>query len=1061
MKTRTYRALSLRPAGRCLGGVLPAAVLLCLLATRVSAQVGDITLVSPDSATQGATNLTVTFTLTALPPLPQPGDTPTSITIGSLVAADPAWNGSQASAVFTIPAGESPGAKNCTVSFPPLGGHPEGPSWAAAGGFTVTGDTALPPCEGYNLFAPISSTTTYLLDNSGTAVHTWPGSYRPGKSVYLLEDGTLLRTATITNDTFTGGGAGGRVERFGWDGSLVWAFDYNTADYRLHHDVAYLPNSNILMIAWEMKSEAEAIAAGRDPGLLSDGELWPDHIIEVAPTGTYGGDIVWEWHAWDHLVQDYDITKANFGTVTNHPERIDINFTIPGPQGTGADWHHINAVAYNEELDQVVLSVRNFSEIWIIDHSTTTAEAAGHTGGNSGMGGDLLYRWGNPHTYGAGTADDQQLFAQHDAEWIGDGLPGAGNILIFNNGQRRPDGDYSSIDEIVPPVAPDGTYTSNSAFGPAAPAWTYVASPATNFYAQNISGSQRLSNGNTLICDGPAGRFFEVTAGGDTVWEYNHGSEVFRVERYATDYRGFDGTDLDDVSTVPAGSYAIVDTGQDTCHDDTTTIAAPTPGAAFYGQDAQYAGNQPSYTASGDGLTVYDNNTGLTWQQSPDTDGNGSIDADDKLTWAELQPYPSTLNVSNYAGHSDWRLPTIKELYSLIDFRGTDPPPEGSSTAGLVPFIDTNAFAFAYGDTGAGERIIDSQWASDTLYVADGNTLFGVNFADGRIKGYGLTLMGQDKTFFAICCRGNTSYGINQFVDNGDGTITDHAAGLMWQQADSPDGMNWEDALAYAEGLELGGYRDWRLPNAKELQSILDYTRSPDTTSSAAIDPLFSCSIITNLDAQTDYPFYWSSTTHLSSTGSGSRGAYVAFGRGLGEIDGAITDIHGAGCQRSDPKDGDPNDYPQSGQGPQGDVQRVFNHVRCVRAGATEPQSDTDDDGLTDAYEYNYSGNTTGLVATADNDEDGTSNEDEEGAGTIPTDPTSVFAIVGLSATAAEAVVTWSSELGRTYAVQCSTSLVSDAFSTTLATGIRATPPLNTHTNPAAEPTDFYRVFVE
>ncbi len=400
------------------------------------------------------------------------------------------------------------------------------------------------------------------------------------------------------------------------------------------------------------------------------------------------------------------------------------------------------------------------------------------------------------------------------------------------------------------------------------------------------------------------------------------------------------GMDLTCIPILPgSSSYPIVDTGQEVCYDDAVQISDPASGEAFYGQDAQYMGNAPSYTLSDDGLTVYDNVTGLTWTQSPDLDGDGDVDADDKLTFDEAQDYPDTLNAQNYGGYSDWRVPTIKELYSLIDFRGTDPPPEGNSTAGLIPFIDTDYFAFAYGDTAAGERIIDSQWVTNTLYVADSNMMFGVNFADGRIKGYGL--MSPDprqgeKTFYVRLCRGNTSYGTNSFVDNGDGTVTDEATGLMWSQGDSGgDGMNWSDALAWVQAKNNEnylGHDDWRLPNAKELQSVVDYTRSPDTTGSAAIDPAFSATEITNLVGQADYPFYWTSTSFLRADGTAADAVYVAFGRGLGSYDGTnVVDVHGAGCQRSDPKDGDPNDYPSWGFGPQGDVRRVFNHVRLVR----------------------------------------------------------------------------------------------------------------------------------
>lgn len=385
---------------------------------------------------------------------------------------------------------------------------------------------------------------------------------------------------------------------------------------------------------------------------------------------------------------------------------------------------------------------------------------------------------------------------------------------------------------------------------------------------------------------------------------------------------------------IPGGlTYPIVDTGQDGCFDASVEIAPPTGGQAFFGQDAQYDGFQPNYTLSGDGKTVYDNITELTWMSTPDTDGDGQIQYDDKLTWTEMQSYPATLNAENYGGFNDWRLPTIKELYSLIDFRGTDPSGmTGNDTSGLIPFIDTNYFDFAYGDTLAGERIIDSQYGSSTLYVGNPNQLFGVNLADGRIKGYGLQMpIGGDKTFLVLCVRGRTDYGINNFVDNGDGTVTDNATGLMWQQGDSGTGMFWEDALAYAEALDLAGYSDWRLPNAKELQSILDYSRSPNSSSSPALDPVFDATQITNEAGAIDYPCYWTGTTHINWTASpGGAGIYVAFGRAMGYMNSNWVDVHGAGAQRSDPKEGDPADFP-FGRGPQGDAIRIYNYVRCVR----------------------------------------------------------------------------------------------------------------------------------
>jgi hypothetical protein len=356
---------------------------------------------------------------------------------------------------------------------------------------------------------------------------------------YLLEDGHLLRTTKFPDGSPSGfpaaAGSGGLLEEYDWDGSLVWEFEYGSPDFLAHHDIATMPNGNVLMIAWEYKSEAEALQAGRDPTRLDEGELWPDTIIEVQPTGPDTGTVVWEWHAWDHLIQDYSSSVGNYGVVSDHPELIDINYG----SNSRADMTHINSVDYNTELDQILLSIPRYGEIWIIDHSTTTAEAASHTGGDSGNGGDLIYRWGNPRTYRAGTIADMQLFGQHDAEWISAGMPGAGNILVFNNGNGRPGGDYSTVDELAPALNGDGTYTlTGSSYGPSVPLWVYAAATPADFYADHISGAQRLPDGNTLICDGPAGYFFEVTSTGVIAWQYEYGSEVFRVERYSADYPG-------------------------------------------------------------------------------------------------------------------------------------------------------------------------------------------------------------------------------------------------------------------------------------------------------------------------------------------------------------------------------------------------------------------------------------------------------------------------------------------------------------------------------------------
>ncbi len=370
-------------------------------------------------------------------------------------------------------------------------------------------------------------------------------------------------------------------------------------------------------------------------------------------------------------------------------------------------------------------------------------------------------------------------------------------------------------------------------------------------------------------------------------------------------------------------SYVVVDTGQEKCYDNSQEIACPQPGEAFYGLDAQYQGIQPAYQDNGDG-TISDLNTGLMWQKTPG----------DKMTYDEAVTGAKDFNLASY---DDWRLPTIKELYSLILFSGTDPNPESVEPA--IPFIDTDYFDFEYGDVSAGERIIDAQYWSSTEYVGttmnSAATVFGVNFADGRIKGYPRDIgpQGQPMREFVRYVRGNFNYGINNFVDNGDGTITDTATGLMWSRADSGEGLDWEDALAWVQQKNKEnylGYNDWRLPNAKELQSIVDYTRSPQTTNSAAIAPVFKVTPIIDERGEMDYPFYWTSTTHVDAAGGGRSAIYIAFGEALGYMMNSWMDVHGAGAQRSDPKSGDPANYPY-GHGPQGDAIRIYNYVPCVR----------------------------------------------------------------------------------------------------------------------------------
>jgi hypothetical protein len=425
---------------------------------------------------------------------------------------------------------------------------------------------------GYTLFSQLSGRTTYLIDNDGMVVHSWQFDLPPGNTHYLFENGDLLRLADPGgNEVIVSGGDGGRLELYSWNGELLWVYELNTPKERLHHDVEPLPNGNFLLIAWEYISEEDAIAAGRDPDLITEGSVWPEQIFEVEPGPHNTSEVVWRWRVWDHLVQDYDSTKPNFGNPAEHPELIDLNYR----QNGGADWIHANAVEYNPALDQIVISTPNYHEIWIIDHSTTTEEAAGHEGGRYGKGGDLLYRWGNPEAYGAGTADDKQLFGQHDAQWIPPGHPGESNMLIFDNGRDRPTGEYSRIVELELPQNPDGSYVlePGEAFGPEAPAWMYQAEDSLSFYSRIISGAQRLPNGNTLICSGVPGRLFEVTVDGRIVWEYVNpvttsgiltvtddptdlDNRVFRATRFSPDFPAFDGRDLTPMGPIELSPVA-------------------------------------------------------------------------------------------------------------------------------------------------------------------------------------------------------------------------------------------------------------------------------------------------------------------------------------------------------------------------------------------------------------------------------------------------------------------------------------------------------------------------
>lgn len=370
----------------------------------------------------------------------------------------------------------------------------------------------------FTLFSPMQSTDTYLIDQQGNTVHTWQSDYRPGLSVYLLENGELLRSGVINNKpaTFTGqfGGAAGIIEILDWDSKVVWSTTLATSSYLSHHDVEVLPSGNILAIVWEAKTAAQALALGRTK--VANDTLWAGAIYEIcrssAQNACTDGDIVWQWSIWDHVVQDVDnsIAKTYVADISDHSDKIDLNyFTGAG----GSDWTHINSVDYNPTTDQILVSVRSFSEYWVLDHSDASQ--------------GIISRVGNPAAYQA--SGEQTLFSQHDAQWIEGTAAGAGNILVFNNGANRPSGNYSSVDEFC--------YSENNCTQGEMVS-SYYEGASGSFYANHISGAQRLENGNTLVCEGTEGRLFEYNSSHEIVWEYNYGSEIFRAYRYLSDYAG-------------------------------------------------------------------------------------------------------------------------------------------------------------------------------------------------------------------------------------------------------------------------------------------------------------------------------------------------------------------------------------------------------------------------------------------------------------------------------------------------------------------------------------------
>lgn len=444
--------------------------------------------------------------------------------------------------------------------------------------------------QGYTIISPSNYKTSYLINNCGEVINSWESDFFVGLMAEIDFEGNLLRTARLqTEGGFVGGGIAGGLEKFSWDGELLWTGDFADETHHSHHDLAIMPNGNVLLIQWDKISAEEVFASGRSPLTFGDDSLWPDKIIEVEILDNNEYNIVWEWRAWDHIVQDYDSSLPNYGNIHEHPEKINLNL-IPTEGGNDlSDWMHTNGIDYNADLDLIVISSRHFSEIMIIDHSTTTEEAAGSTGGNFGMGGDILYRFGNPANYNLGTLQDQKFFGQHDSRWHYNEDIEQWQISVFNNGTHRPGGEASTAEIITLPLEGNAFLRDeNQAFGPEELYFSFPEVPDTTIFSSRVCGAQVLPNDNILFSLGAGGSVWEVTQESeDLVYNYrmpvgiagpldyntpNFNTNYFKVTRYSEDYLGFEGKDL-----TPGGYIELNNPGSDCViyenqNNDTTSV---------------------------------------------------------------------------------------------------------------------------------------------------------------------------------------------------------------------------------------------------------------------------------------------------------------------------------------------------------------------------------------------------------------------------------------------------------------------------------------------------------
>jgi hypothetical protein len=423
---------------------------------------------------------------------------------------------------------------------------------------------------GYVLIATRVHTATHLIDSNGYVVHQWDNDKPTGMGTYLLPNGNLLRTIRMTPNDI-----GNSIQELNWDGEVVWEYTTDQSKERLHHDIERLPNGNTLATVWERIPKEAYVAAGRDPDTVPNNEMWVCAIHEIKKTGKDSGEVIWRWSGWDHLIQNFDKNKANFGDPSRHPYLIDLNQLreSEGEFRKLSDWLHINSVSYIPERDEIILSSHAFSEMWVVSKNS----------------GKLVYRWGNPARYGQGDEKDRVLYTQHDPYMVAEGLSGEGNILIFNNNISVEKGHapHSSFLEVKPPLTEAGEWpkpTENGAFPPCEIVWEYTGAPKLKFYSPVVSSTQRLKNGGTLVCVGAEGLVFELDPEGRRVWEYINpvsrqgpklkklekwnslpspgANMMFRAYKFPPDFPAFEGKDLSPKKLLgapdPVGDTAVL-----------------------------------------------------------------------------------------------------------------------------------------------------------------------------------------------------------------------------------------------------------------------------------------------------------------------------------------------------------------------------------------------------------------------------------------------------------------------------------------------------------------------